>query len=383
MPATITLMVTQFFISLLHTIYMKRHLLLASALVLLSGACQTSRDKETFDGTWRKSTWITETFETLASLKYPRIRAVSYWHERFKDKQGNLIDLRINSSEEALKAYRIAARDTTFTSKPSFLFSGGIARLEPSSRGIYLSAFPDFGGSEDQVTAERLKTFTDLAQHDVAWAYFSNNWYKEIKFPKTQVELLHASGHVPFIRMMMRSDTDVLPDPKYNLQMILDGKFDAELRQWAKDAMALQYPILVEFGPEPNGNWFPWSGRWNGAGESTKFKGAPDGPTRFKLAYRHIINLFRAEGVNNITWFFHANAGSDPDEAWNKVSNYYPGDDYIDWVGLSVYGPQRGKIDSYEPFRVIMDYAYPEIVAATGSKPIAILEFGITECGLE
>ena len=31
----------------------------------------------------------------------------------------------------------------------------------------------------------------------------------------------------------------------------------------------------------------------------------PDGPERFRDAYRHIIDLFRKEGVKNITWCFH------------------------------------------------------------------------------
>ena len=31
----------------------------------------------------------------------------------------------------------------------------------------------------------------------------------------------------------------------------------------------------------------------------------PDGPERFRDAYRHIIDLFRKEDVKNITWCFH------------------------------------------------------------------------------
>lgn len=355
-----------------------RSLLPLLSFLCLSAVCFSSPRQE---ANWKKSTWLQETLATIASLKYPRIRAISYWHEKFSDKLGNTIDLRINSSEEALRAYQKGTCHPAFTGKPEFLYAHGIARLAPSSRGIYLSAFPDFGGSEDVVTEERLKTFSTIAKHRIAWAYFSNNWYEEIRFPKEAVETIHHAGNIPFIRMMMRSNTDQLPDPKYNLQMILDGKFDAPLRQWAKDARKVQYPLLVEFGPEPNGDWFPWAGKWNGNGEVTQFKNVktPDGPERFRRAYRHIIELFREEQVNNITWFFHTNAGSKPEEAWNVAKNYYPGDEYIDWIGLSVYGPQRGKVDLYEPFEAIMEYAYPEIQGITANKPIAILEWGITE----
>ena len=53
----------------------------------------------------------------------------------------------------------------------------------------------------------------------------------------------------------------------------------------------------------------------------------------------HIIDLFRALDVDNITWVFHIDAYNDPNTPWNQMAGYYPGDDYIDWIGVSAYGP--------------------------------------------
>jgi len=36
-------------------------------------------------------------------------------------------------------------------------------KLEPPAEGIYLSAFPDFGGSEDKVSAEKIFDFCNLS----------------------------------------------------------------------------------------------------------------------------------------------------------------------------------------------------------------------------
>jgi len=137
--------------------------------------------------------------------------------------------------------------------------------------------------------------------------------------------------------------------------------------------------LLVEFGAEVNGDWFPWNGKYNGAGE-TAFYGDPnlyDGAERFKDAYKHIINICNNNGATNITWFFHVNAYSDPDLDWNQIKNYYPGDNYIDWLGVSVYGPQESDED-YQEFSDILNDVYP-ILTNLSNKPIAILEFAITE----
>ncbi len=96
------------------------------------------------------------------------------------------------------------------------------------------------------------------------------------------------------------------PDPNYTMQKIINGDFDTELTQWAIDAANTNIPLLVEFGAEVNGNWFPWNGQYNGAGETTGYgdTNLPDGPERFRDAYRHIIDICNTNGANNITCFF-------------------------------------------------------------------------------
>jgi beta-mannanase len=163
------------------------------------------------------------------------------------------------------------------------------------------------------------------------------------------------------------------------MQRIIDGEFDPELTQWAVKASATGYPLLVEFGTEVNGNWFPWNGEYNGGGRLDGY-GNPslaDGPERFRDAYRHIIDICNENGTDNITWFFHVDAYSQPEEDWNRMENYYPGDAYIDWLGVSIYGPQVQGED-YRSFGEILNDIYPEL-SGLADKPIAVLEFAVTE----
>ena len=62
----------------------------------------------------------------------------------------------------------------------------------------------------------------------------------------------------------------------------------------------------------------------------------------------------------------------------NKIKNYYPGDDYIDWIGISAYGPQRWG-ENFQKFIDIMSPGYTQLTVLSDTKPIAILEFGVAD----
>lgn len=323
-----------------------------------------------------KALWISNVFQTLESGNYSNVKAIAWWNESFKNGFLNHSKLRIDSSPQALEAYQNGVNSSTFITLPEFVNQ----KLVPPVNGIYHSAYPDFGGTEDVVTATAINEFEDLAKKDIVWAYFSNNWMDQIKFPTDAVNTVKDEGKVPFIRMMARSTWDESKaDPKYSMQKIINGDFDTELNQWAVDAKNTNTNLLVEFGTEVNGNWFPWNGEYNGGSELTGY-GDPnlaDGPERFVDAYKHIIDICNQNGANNITWFFHADSGGEPQDDWNKLENYYPGDNYIDWIGVSVYGPQT-RTDDDEQFKDKLDKVYNRLNTMS-NNPIAILEFGVTE----
>ncbi len=260
-------------------------------------------------------------------------------------------------------------------------------KVGPPTRGVYHSALTDFGGAEDEVTSQKIIDYEKMVGKKIVWAYFSNNWGSGIKFPETAVRSIHSVGVIPFVRMMPRTTfTDGVADPIYTLQGFIDGKFDIDLKRWAQDAKRVGIPIMVEFGTEVNGGWFPWSGILNGGSKTNGYgdPNYPDGPERFRDAYRHIIDLFRKEGVRNITWAFHVYPPQETGEtkeihqSWNNLINYYPGDNYIDWIGISVYGAfDRGT--NWNSFTNILDGAYPELSSISLKKPLAVFEFGVLE----
>jgi len=255
--------------------------------------------------------------------------------------------------------------------------------LPPPDDRIYLGAFPDFGGSEENVTQKKIEEFEDLVGRKLVWAAFSQNWFDGIVYPKEEIHTIDAAGVVPYVRLMPRSDeVQGHPEPLFTLQRIIDGEFDDALRQWARNAKEDGIPILADFAVEMNGDWFPWSGIFNGGSRTDGYGDPdyPDGPERYRDAYRHIIELFRDEGVRHITWLFHINLTPAPDASWNQAANYYPGDDYIDWVGFSAYGAQSIN-EEWEglEFSTQLRERCDSFKAVSSSKPRAVLEFGVTD----
>ncbi|MFH1214910.1 MAG: glycosyl hydrolase [Pseudomonadota bacterium] len=66
-----------------------------------------------------KATWIQQAFVDYKK-KYPRVKAAVYWQERWQNKDETYTNLRVNSSPEALDAYRKAVEDPYWLGSPQF-----------------------------------------------------------------------------------------------------------------------------------------------------------------------------------------------------------------------------------------------------------------------
>jgi len=253
--------------------------------------------------------------------------------------------------------------------------------LRPPPEGsLYHGVYPGgVSGEEDDISPADLEAYEELAGKPAAWVYFSHNWYRDRAFPLEAASWIRARGSLPFIRLMLRSSPQQdRREPLFRLERILEGGFDEELRAWARGARQFGGPLLVEFGTEINGRWFPWNGWWNGRGRTRGYgdPALPDGPERFRDAYRHVVRTMRAEGADNILWVFHANHADHPQASWNRLEGYYPGDEYIDCIGVSVYGALTPLEEEWPDFRRCLDAVYPRLAALSPDRPILLLEFG-------
>jgi hypothetical protein len=146
------------------------------------------------------------------------------------------------------------------------------------------------------------------------------------------------------------------------LAAILNGSQDAIIDDFARKSKAWGKPFFLRFGHEMNGNWYSWSGAQTG-----------NDPQKYVAAWQHVWARFQAAGNTNAVWVWSPNADSVPDEPWNDRINYYPGDSYVDWVGIDFYGLKWGD----QPPGPAIDKVY---VYYASVKPIMVAETAAADC---
>ncbi len=245
----------------------------------------------------------------------------------------------------------------------------------PDAGAMYHGVFPagEHPDPSIDISAAALDAYEAAVGRKVAWVYFDDEWHDSRAFPAATAKWIRDRGAVPFIRLMMRSQkVPLVTDPVFTLDQIVAGAFDADLQAWADAAKAFATPLIVEYGTEINGDWNPWSAPYNG--------GLDVGPGKFQKAYRHIVEVMRARGASNITWALHYNSQNFPGTDHRNVpAAYYPGDDVVDWVGISAYGSERSNDQRCPSFRSLVDGILPQLRAATAAKPLFIFEFASTD----
>lgn len=245
--------------------------------------------------------------------------------------------------------------------------------------GLYTGAFVDFGDEEDDISLETIEDFEQMVgKHQAIIA--SSSYWGEQNFPVDNLNVIWRHGSLPLVFWSPWDkpyEEDRGPD-KFSLTEILAGKCDAYIDKWGDAARTFGHPLIVVFGVEMNGTWFPWSGAYYGGAQWDPEHNNWKGPETFRKAYRYVVDRVRARGASNIKWMFHTNNYPYPYETWNSAAAYYPGSDYVDWLGLSVYG-QQYKDEPNPDIPSLVNWPYQEMCRLDLHKPVMIAEWATGE----
>ncbi len=201
-------------------------------------------------------------------------------------------------------------------------------------------------------------------------------WYQDWahpgvrEFDPVKMNAVTSRGAVPVVTWNPWDDAGGASQPAYSLSAIASGSYDPFIRQWAHDAAAWGQPFLLRFAPEMNGDWFPWGMGVNGNTSAD-----------YIAAWRHVVDIFRQAGATNARWVWCPNVAGAPQVTFPTL---YPGDSYVDWVGLDGYN--WGTSQPSDPSKqwtglaAIFGASYDALVALT-SKPVMIAETASTELG--
>jgi endoglucanase len=157
------------------------------------------------------------------------------------------------------------------------------------------------------------------------------------------------------------------------LDDILNGSQDGLIAARADGVRALGQPVFLRWCWEMNASWTGCGGAANND------RGRTNGPSKFVAAWRRIHNIFVQRGATNAVWVWSPNSDDVPASSWNHWTRYYPGNSYVDWVGIDGYN--WGTTQSWSrwtAFSTIVSRIYSDYARA---KPIMVAETASAEQG--
>lgn len=183
---------------------------------------------------------------------------------------------------------------------------------------------------------------------------------------------VRAHGSIPYLDWGTWNLGSGINQPNFQLADVYNGAHDTYIIQWAKQAKAWGHPFFLRLDWEMNGNWqFPWSEQLNG-----------NKPGDYIKMWRHVHDLFTANGVKNVTWVWCPNIAGD---TTTPFANVYPGDAYVDWVCLDGYNKYSTWLTFNQVFAAQginwLHNSYAEITALAPTKPLMLGEFASLEAG--
>ncbi len=153
-------------------------------------------------------------------------------------------------------------------------------------------------------------------------------------FPVESLNAVAAAGAMPVITwepMYIRDGKET----SISYQALLAGRYDDYILRFARGAKTWGKPVMIRFAHEMNLKRYHWG--------TTEKEYGPDSPAIYRKMHRYVVDLFRRAGAANVLWAFCPNAESVPNASydatstWNTLSRYYPGDAYVDVLGIDGY----------------------------------------------
>lgn len=192
-------------------------------------------------------------------------------------------------------------------------------------------------------------------------------------------ETPYLNGETVYDALRLSCPEDQIPeltlqtvdDNKGNMLLrTLDGEFDEFLHAYANEVAMYGRPVLFRLANEMNGDWCVYCA----------FHYCRD-PDLYVAFYRYVFDIFQQEGADNVIWVWNPNQRSFPNFKWNNEILYYPGDAYVNVVGLTAYNTGNYyEGESWNSFDELYSELYSRTLAQY-AQPMMITEFASSSVG--
>lgn len=287
----------------------------------------------------------------------------------------------ITNEMDLLSSFRIVERQGT--PRNYKLFQPSRTRLNTETRSFYDKYFsvtaPQRWGIFEPSAPEILQYLTPL-ENRVAYAFPFVLRYQTLEENLPQRGLQKAYDNHKFVELTLQTiqpglvnallRSELTYDNASIIYEILDGQYDEYLHNYAQQLKAFGHPVLFRLNNEMNGDWCWYSAFYTGKDAEL-----------YKALWQYIYETFEHHGVDNVLWVWNPHDVSRPEFKWNHHLMYYPGDEYVDLIGLTGYN--TGTYFPGETWREF-DEVYKPMYADYGDlfqKPFIITEFGSNSVG--
>ena len=148
---------------------------------------------------------------------------------------------------------------------------------------------------------------------------------------------------------------------------VLAGAYDDYLTRFFTKAAAHPGRVMIRFAHEMNGWGYSWAVGFRGAGGSSVAS-----PQEFVATRRYVVEFGRRTAGANVAFLWcimSTDKGGVPAEA------FYPGDDYVDALGMDLYNGYGG----WQRPRAVFNFTYRRLEAINANKPLWVAELGCRE----
>lgn len=256
---------------------------------------------------------------------------------------------------------------------PCFPVNGATSPQTPFFWGLALDGYP--------ITPKLLEETEKETRLHAQLVVFFLQWPSSPKaggFPGESLNAIWEHGAIPCVTwepMCYENGKERM----ITHQQILNGEYDAYIKDFAKEAKRWERPFIIRFAHEMNLSRYHWGSDVSGYG--------PKSPEIYRETFRYVVTLFREAGALNVLWAFCPNVESvpntsfDPTAAWNQVGNYYPGNDYVDIMGMDGYNwgttrtrEKHGWDSRWRSWQEIFSPLYDELKSLSSKKPLFVFE---------
>ncbi|MFZ7087890.1 glycoside hydrolase family 26 protein [Curtobacterium sp. RRHDQ10] len=242
--------------------------------------------------------------------------------------------------------------------------------------GLYTAQSPFNWAEYDQVSRQ-VGTATNMD------GYFQGF---DQAFNASAVQRSWANGRLPVMTWETTpalSGNDAPYVAGYTNADIMGPAFKDYITQYAKAVAANGQPMVIRFDHEMNGTWYNWS---EGAPRKDPVTGAvtyPNAKGSYVAMWQYVHTIFQEQGANDyVIWDW---SPSRIDKLGNKdrmtpayLAAYYPGPEYVDWVGMSGYYRSATETPT---FANTFGATLAQVRGIAPGKGIFLAEIGATESG--